>query len=131
MNFSKIFVVIFSLAICFSAKAIFYVQEYEGSIDRDMVRRVVRTKLYPISVCYKSELKDNKGLKGRVLFEIEVQEDGKARSAKVVSSELGNDNFHNCVIQVLKQAQYPTIPVGTIAVIRYPFTFAPGEVTAN
>lgn len=100
---------------------------WEGTIDREAVRRVIRSILTQIKSCYERELRVKKGLEGKVVIQFEIMEQGRVRTAKTKSSSMGNPNVESCVAARIREARFPEPPPGSIAVVDYPFVFGAQE----
>ncbi len=100
---------------------------WEGTIDREAVRRVIRSILNQIKSCYERELRVKKGLEGKVVIQFEIMEQGRVRSAKTKNSSMGSATVESCVAARIKEARFPEPPAGTIAVVDYPFVFGAQE----
>lgn len=100
-------------------------EEFIGSIDREAVRRVVRSALAAFKACYERELKSNSQLEGKVMISWEIREKGVAAAAKVIKdkSTINNSNVENCVRSRMLTLRFPEPPPGTIAEVQYPFYF--------
>ncbi len=96
---------------------------WEGTIDREAVRRVIRSILNQIKSCYERQLRVNSSLEGKVVIQFEIMEQGRVRSAKTKSSNLNDGTVESCVAARIKEARFPEPPPGTIAVVDYPFVF--------
>lgn len=102
--------------------------DFEGTIDREAVRRRVKHYLYEIRGCYVRELsKLEKGqrLEGKVVVKWEIIAKGAARNVQIDSSTLNNKNVENCIRQRLANWSFPEPPVGMTAEVTYPFYFRP------
>lgn len=96
---------------------------WEGTIDREAVRRVIRSILNQIKSCYERQLRETRGLEGKIVIQFEIMEQGRVRSAITKSSTMGNKTVESCVAARIRDARFPEPPTGTIAVIDYPFVF--------
>ncbi len=100
---------------------------WEGTIDREAVRRVIRSILNQIKSCYERELRVKKGLEGKVVIQFEIMEQGRVRSAKTKNSSMSSPAVESCVAARIREARFPEPPAGTIAVVDYPFVFGAQE----
>jgi TonB family protein len=100
---------------------------WEGTIDREAVRRVIRSILNQIKSCYERELRVKKGLEGKVVIQFEIMEQGRVRSAKTKNSSMNSATVESCVAARIREARFPEPPAGTIAVVDYPFVFGAQE----
>lgn len=100
-------------------------EEFVGSIDREAVRRAVRSALQSFKACYDREYNKNSKLAGKVVISWEIHEKGIARNAKVVKekSTIGNSVVEECVRARMLTVIFPEPPGGTIAEVTYPFLF--------
>ncbi len=100
-------------------------EEFSGSIDREAVRRVVRSALASFKSCYDREYKRDSKLEGKVVIAWDIHEKGIAKNARLVKekSTLGNSAVEECVRGRLLALRFPEPPAGTIAEVTYPFLF--------
>lgn len=100
-------------------------EEFSGSIDREAVRRVVRSALAAFKSCYDREYKRDSKLEGKVVIAWDIHEKGIAKNARLVKekSTLGNAAVEECVRGRLLALRFPEPPAGTIAEVTYPFLF--------
>ncbi len=100
-------------------------EEFVGSIDREAVRRVVRSALAAFKACYDREYRKDTKLEGKVVVSWEIHEKGIAKNAKVLKdkSTIGNSSIEDCVRSRMLTLRFPEPPAGTIAEVTYPFLF--------
>ncbi len=98
-------------------------EAFVGSIDKEAVRRKIKSIINQIKSCYERQLRVTSGLEGKVVIQFEIEEQGRVRSAKSVSSTLNNSTVENCVAARIKETRFPEPPPGTVAVVDYPFVF--------
>lgn len=96
---------------------------FEGSIDREAVRRVIRSILSQIKSCYERRLRNNSGLEGKVVIRFVIEEQGRVRRAETKSSTLSDRDVEACVAMRIREQRFPDPPAGTIAEVDYPFVF--------
>lgn len=96
---------------------------WEGTIDREAVRRVIRSILNQIKSCYERQLRIKTSLEGKVVIQFEIMEQGRVRSARTKSTSMNDDVVESCVASRIREARFPEPPTGTIAVVDYPFVF--------
>ncbi len=96
---------------------------WEGTIDREAVRRVIRSILNQIKGCYERQLSMKPGLEGKVVIQFEIMEQGRVRSSKTRSTTMNDAAVESCVAARIRDARFPEPPTGTIAVVDYPFVF--------
>ncbi|MBC7421775.1 MAG: AgmX/PglI C-terminal domain-containing protein [Bdellovibrio sp.] len=100
-------------------------EEFSGSIDREAVRRVVRSALSAFKSCYDREFKKDTKLEGKVVISWEIHEKGVAKNAQVVHSKstIGNSAVEECVRSRMLSLRFPEPPAGSFAEVTYPFLF--------
>ncbi len=98
-------------------------EEFVGTIDREAVRRVVRSALTQFKDCYNREYKSDTKLEGKVVITWEIHEKGIAKNARIVSSTIKNSNVESCVKSRMMTLRFPEPPAGTVAEVTYPFLF--------
>lgn len=100
-------------------------EEFVGSIDREAVRRVVRSALTQFKSCYDREYRKDTRLEGKVVIVWEIHAGGMARNASVDrgKSTIRNSSVEECVRSRLMSLRFPEPPPGTIAEVTYPFLF--------
>lgn len=96
---------------------------WTGTIDREAVRRVIRSILSQLKSCYERQLRVDSALEGKVVIQFEIAEQGRVRSAMTKSTSLNNTTVESCVAARIREARFPEPPTGTIAVVDYPFVF--------
>ena len=101
-------------------------EEFVGSIDKEAVRRAVKSAMSAFRACYERELKSDSKLEGKVVIAWEIHEKGVGRNSKVVKdkSTIGNSAVENCVRDRVLAIRYPEPPPGTVAEVVYPFLFS-------
>lgn len=100
-------------------------EEFIGSIDKEAVRRAVRSALLSFKACYDREYKKDTKLEGKVVISWEIHEKGVAKNARVLKdkSTLGNAAVEECVRARLLTLRFPEPPPGAMAEAVYPFLF--------
>lgn len=98
-------------------------EAWEGTIDREAVRRVILSIINQIKSCYERQLRVDSSLEGKVVIRFEIMEQGRVRSAKTQSTSLNNSTVESCVATRIREARFPEPPEGTVAQVDYPFVF--------
>lgn len=100
-------------------------ESFDGTIDKEAIRRVIRAKLHEVKSCYERALNTmEKGqkLEGKIVLSWDIVEKGQARNVKVKSSSLGNPKVENCIRDRLASWTFPEPPPGLVAEVQaYPF----------
>lgn len=100
-------------------------EDFVGTIDREAVRRVVRSALSAFKACYDREYKSDTRLEGKVVVTWEIHERGVAKNARIVGgkSTIDNAKVEECVRLRMLTLRFPEPPAGTVAEVTYPFLF--------
>ncbi len=97
--------------------------EITGSIDRELIRRVVRSHLDQLRYCYEVQLTKNPKLAGKVAVKWVVTEQGTVSSSVVAQTTTGNNELDTCVAGRVLTWVFPKPKGGGVAVVTYPFVF--------
>ncbi len=100
--------------------------EIMGSIDKDIIRRIVRAHANEVRACYEKGLSRDPNLSGRVSVRFVIGAKGKVSEAEVDTSTLKDGAVAKCVAKAVESWKFPKPPGGGDVTIRYPFVFNPG-----
>jgi hypothetical protein len=94
-----------------------------GSIDKELIRKVIQEHASQIRYCYEQQLALNPRLQGKVSIKWIIQGDGTATSAEVDNgaTTLDDAKVHECMMSRIQSWQFPKPKGGGIAVITYPW----------
>ncbi|MEM7153347.1 MAG: AgmX/PglI C-terminal domain-containing protein [Myxococcota bacterium] len=98
-----------------------------GSIDRSIIRRIVRAHINEVRRCYNQGLVQDPNLSGRVAIQFVIGANGKVEAAMVNETTLKNKKVGNCIAKAVKTWKFPTPAEGSgKVVVTYPFVLNPG-----
>ena len=97
--------------------------EVTGSMDPELIRRVVRSHHDQLKYCYDNALTKNPKLTGKVSVRWIIREDGTVASSNVVSSTSGTPELDHCISGRVLLWIFPKPKGGGVAVVTYPFVF--------
>jgi TonB family protein len=97
-----------------------------GSLDKEIIRRVVRQHRREIKFCYEQELQRNPELSGQVKVKFTISPSGDVVSAIVTESTLANRKVEQCMQGKIRRWNFPAPKGGGIVEVNYPFNFSPG-----
>ena len=97
--------------------------EVMGTLDRSIIRRVVRQYRNEIRYCYERELQKNPKLAGVVKVKFTISGTGSVISALVSSTTLKNARVERCVTNKVRHWVFPAPKEGGIVIVNYPFNF--------
>jgi Ca-activated chloride channel family protein len=95
-----------------------------GSLDRDLIRRIVRAHANEVRHCYEQGLARDPNLKGRVTLAFTVDRVGAVTADSVAEDTLADPAVGVCIAKVARRWKFPG-GVGVVQ-IRYPFVLEPG-----
>jgi hypothetical protein len=99
------------------------VAQVMGSIDKELIRKVIQEHAAQIRFCYEEQLAVNPKLAGKVAIKWVIDADGNASNASVdaAATTLKDDKVHQCMMARIVSWQFPKPKGGGIAVITYPW----------
>lgn len=98
--------------------------EIRGSLDKEIIARVVRQHRNEIRYCYEKELQKNPKLSGQVKVKFTISGTGRVISAIVNGSTVKNASVENCVADKIRRWVFPEPKGGGIVIVNYPFNFS-------
>jgi len=96
-----------------------------GTIDRELIRRVIQANHGKFRYCYENELVRNPRLSGRIAVRFQIDAQGKVTFANVASTTMNNAAVENCVVARIRGLTFPMPQGGGVALVTYPFLFTP------
>jgi hypothetical protein len=97
-----------------------------GSLDREIIRRVVRRHINELRFCYEQGLFRSADLGGRVWVQFAIAPLGQVTSSVLQSSTLRNGSVESCVVQAVRRWEFPHPLGGGSVIVSYPFLLTPG-----
>jgi TonB family protein len=94
-----------------------------GSLDKEIIRRVIRDNIAQVRYCYEKELVREPGLAGKVGVKFVIGAQGMVQTAQVAETSLNNKNVESCVLTRVKSWVFPKPKGGGIVIVTYPFIF--------
>jgi TonB family protein len=94
--------------------------EVRGSLDKELIRRIIRRHINEVKFCYESQLTRYPDLQGRVMVQFTIGANGQVMASVVQSSTMGNPPVEGCIANAVKRWEFPR-PQGGIVVVTYPF----------
>ena len=95
-----------------------------GSLDKDLVRQVIRENVGKVRFCYEESLQHNPSLAGKVAVRFVIGRDGQVRSASVDDgSTLSDAALSACLLSRVRGLVFPAPKSGGEVTVRYPFVF--------
>jgi hypothetical protein len=103
-----------------------------GSIDPELIRRVIREHASQVRYCYEQQLALNPKLSGKVSIKWQINADGSASSTMVNREEttMPNDQVAACIMSRIVTWEFPKPRGGGIGVVTYPWILRPSGSSA-
>ncbi len=97
----------------------------KGGIDEKGVRMALKRRERGIQQCYERALKSNAKLKGKVVLEWTINEEGRVVRTNVIQNTLGDANVSDCIVDIINRIRFPGATKGLVPV-RKTFVFESG-----
>jgi hypothetical protein len=94
-----------------------------GSLDPEIIRRIVREHAGQIKYCYEKELTRTPGIYGKIVMKWVINGEGKVTQSAVAETQMKNSNVEGCLATKIKTWVFPKPKGGGIVVVNYPFVF--------
>jgi len=99
--------------------------EVMGSLDREVIRRIVRAHIAEVRACYEQGLQRDPNLRGRISLDIRIDGAGAVTATSVVEDTLAEKSVGTCIAAAVRRWTFPGNAGGVVSV-RYPFVLEPG-----
>jgi len=99
--------------------------EVMGSLDKELIRRVIHANRNQIRYCYESQLTRYPKLAGKVTVKFVISAAGTVASSQVAQSTAGNADLETCVAGRVHTWLFPKPKGGGVVIVTYPFIFKP------
>lgn len=96
-----------------------------GSLDREIIRRIIRQHRAEYQYCYEKELQTKRDLNGKIVVKFTIAGNGNVIQSSVVESTMGNAAVERCLVSRIRRWVFPEPKGGGIVVVNYPFVFKP------
>jgi hypothetical protein len=96
-----------------------------GSLDKEIIRRVINNNRSRIKYCYEKELNKYPKLQGKIKIFFQIEGNGMVSSASVKATTMNNERVEECLAQRVKNMRFPAPKGGGIVQVNYPFFFKP------
>ena len=97
-----------------------------GSLDKDIIRRIVRAHINEVRSCYNASLTLDPNLSGRVDVRFVISAEGKVRSSSVQANSTNEVKLGECIARAVKTWKFPKPAGGGEVTVTYPFNLSPG-----
>lgn len=94
-----------------------------GSLDKELIRRVIQQHIAQIRYCYEKELVRSPGLFGKVATQFTISAEGDVSDARVEQSTMNNGEVERCITSKIRTWKFPKPKGGGVVIVKYPFLF--------
>jgi TonB family protein len=96
-----------------------------GGLTHAQILKVVKSRRRAIQACYERQLQRVQGLSGKIVVRWKINASGAVTTAKVASTSMRNGGVEDCIVRQVRGMKFPSPKNGTLAVVNFPFLFAP------
>ena len=97
--------------------------DVEGSIDKEAIRRVVRSNQSQLERCHSMVLQNNPSIQGRIRVQWTI-ENSRVTNVVIKSNDSGSRKLANCLASRLKNWRFiGAVPKGGVGNVTFPFVF--------
>ena len=97
----------------------------QGTLDKEVIRGVIRSHIDEVKQCYEQELPLQPGLRGRIMVQFTIAASGQVIASVLQNSTMGNARVENCTVQAVRRWEFPHPPGGSLVIVSYPFVLTP------
>ncbi|MFN3201891.1 MAG: AgmX/PglI C-terminal domain-containing protein [Bradymonadia bacterium] len=94
-----------------------------GSLDPEIIRRIIRQHRSEYQYCYSKQLQVKRDLAGKIKVKFTISGTGQVIAAKVMETTMNDAAVERCLIGKIKRWRFPEPKGGGIVVVKYPFVF--------
>ncbi|HET6581936.1 MAG TPA: VIT domain-containing protein [Nannocystaceae bacterium] len=98
-----------------------------GSIDKHIIRRIVRAHIGEIRGCYNQLLVKDPAARGRIVVQWVISKTGEVSAAAIQESQLGDAAIGKCITEKVRKWRFPVGENEGVAMVSYPFVLQPAE----
>jgi len=94
-----------------------------GSLDKEMIRRVIRRHANQVKHCYDLELQKDHKLEDRLVLRLTIAADGHVSAAEIVEADQHNLAIGACLTGLARDWSFPAVRGGGDTIVSYPYVF--------
>jgi len=95
--------------------------QVRGSLDKEIIRRIIRRHINEVKFCYEKELMKKADLFGRVMIQFTISGTGQVVASVVQNSTVNNPGVEQCIAGAVRRWEFPKPQGGGIVIVSYPF----------
>ena len=94
-----------------------------GSLNKRLIRKVVRQHRSELKACYERQLQKQKDLSGKITVSWTIDSAGNVFSVEVRDNQMGSDQVAKCITKSIQHWRFPALKSGMTTIL-YPFIFS-------
>jgi hypothetical protein len=94
-----------------------------GNIESEVIQRVMRRYRSQLRDCYETILAEGDGFSGRLVIAATISSTGEVLEGRVTSADFERPGMEECVLERLREWDFPEPRGGGIVRFQYPFLF--------
>jgi TonB family protein len=95
--------------------------QVRGSLDKEIIRRIIRRHINEVKYCYEQEAMKKPDLRGRVVVQFTISGTGTVVNSSVAQSTTNNQTVDSCISGAVRRWEFPKPQGGGIVIVSYPF----------
>jgi TonB family protein len=96
-----------------------------GSLDKEIVRRIVRRHLNELRYCYQQDARSHGAETGRIVVQFSISASGKVASAEQRTLSMVNPPVGRCFVEAVRRWEFPPPVGGGTVLVSFPFALLP------
>lgn len=101
-----------------------------GPLDKDLVRRSIRTRINDTRRCYNEGLARDRRAGGVIVIDFMIDLTGKVLNSAIRSSTVADAAVNTCILDILRRVRFPK-PDGATADVSFEYVLAPWAATID
>jgi Ca-activated chloride channel family protein len=94
-----------------------------GSMSRSSIQGVIKKNIHRVQDAYQKHLKNDPGLRGKIIVDFVVGPQGNVTSARITYSSVKSRKLEADILLIIKQLRFPAPTGGGSIQVSYPFIF--------
>ena len=97
--------------------------EKRGSLDKEIIRRVIRDHMQDVRACYEAQLRHDRTLGGTIRVMFTIGATGSVVASEVEETTINNKLVNDCIVQAVRNWKFPPPEGGGVVIVNFPFLF--------
>lgn len=100
------------------------VANVSGSIDKALIRKVIRRRQGAMRAAFEKALAKDPSLGGKLVVKFTIDGSGKVTKVEVTTDTVGDAAFAKAVARIFRRMRFPAPSAGGVVVVSYPLNFS-------